>query len=151
RWLGDPTRSEFTVALPDVVAGEIIFRRLQCSVCHVIDKIPITIPDQTMLSPAFVSRLSNRGGTSFVSYLGTDLLMHDMGYLSQVGYRTAGFRDPTTGVALPTINGLPNNYVQKIRTPALKGLRFNRYVTESQLNTKNACSYSPGRTPCDPG
>src|SRR5262249_1423555 len=64
---------------------------------------------------------------------------------------TAGFRDPTTGVALPTINGLPNNYVQKIRTPALKGLRFNRYVTESQLNTKNACSYSPGRTPCDPG
>jgi CxxC motif-containing protein (DUF1111 family) len=27
------------------------------------------------------------------------------------------------------------NYVQKIRTPALKGLRFNRFVTDSHKNT----------------
>ena len=28
------------------------------------------------------------------------------------------------------------NYVQKVRTPPLKGLRFNRFVTESHNNTK---------------
>jgi CxxC motif-containing protein (DUF1111 family) len=28
------------------------------------------------------------------------------------------------------------NYVQKIRTPALKGLGFNRFVTDSYRNTK---------------
>ena len=28
-----------------------------------------------------------------------------------------------------------SNYVQKIRTPALKGLRFNRFVTDSHRNT----------------
>jgi CxxC motif-containing protein (DUF1111 family) len=39
--------------------------------------------------------------------------------------------------------------VQKIRTPALKGLRFNRFVTDSQLNTKNTCSLNPTDT-CDP-
>jgi hypothetical protein len=56
--------------------------------------------------------------------------MHDMGYLSQVGNATNLIRD---------IDGVPflpyHNYVQKIRTPALKGLRFNRFVTDSHRNT----------------
>src|SRR6478752_6073209 len=45
------------------------------------------------------------------------------------------------GVVLPEFR----NYVQKIRTPALKGLRFNRFVTESHKNTKEtwdpACDF----------
>jgi hypothetical protein len=79
----------------------------------------------------------------FLSYLGTDLLMHDMGYLSQVGVVPPGvkFRDPATGVVLPEYR----NYVQKIRTPALKGMRFNRFVTESYKNTNG----QPGAPPCD--
>ena len=36
------------------------------------------------------------------------------------------------GVVLPEFA----DYVQKIRTPALKGLRFNRFVTNSHRNTK---------------
>jgi CxxC motif-containing protein (DUF1111 family) len=36
RWLGDPTRSEFTVSLPEVIAGEKIFKQLNCNQCHVI-------------------------------------------------------------------------------------------------------------------
>ena len=36
RWLGNPTRSEFQVSLPDVVAGEKIFRQIKCDTCHVI-------------------------------------------------------------------------------------------------------------------
>ena len=39
--------------------------------------------------------------------------------------------------------------MQKILTPALKGLRFNRFVTDSQLNTKSPCSLLPTNT-CDP-
>src|SRR5947209_18841079 len=39
RWLGNPTRSEFTVSLPEVIAGEEIFERTMCSSCHVIKKI----------------------------------------------------------------------------------------------------------------
>jgi hypothetical protein len=42
-----------------------------------------------------------------------------------------------------------HDYVQKIRTPPLKGLRFNRFVTESQKNTKNLCNLAPTDT-CDP-
>jgi hypothetical protein len=38
------------------------------------------------------------------------------------------------------------NYVQKIRTPALKGLRFNRFVTDSYLNTLPA---NPPNPACD--
>ena len=76
----------------------------------------------------------------FVSYIGTDLLMHDMGYLSQVANATESIRD-ANGVVLPKYR----NYVQKIRTPALKGLRFNRFVTDSHKNTKNpldpACDF----------
>jgi hypothetical protein len=111
RWLGDPTRSEFTVSLPEVVAGEQIFRQLSCNQCHVIGKIPIaeendpTKPPVTMLPPVYRARLkthiSPSGTPPFLSYLGTDLLMHDMGYLSQVGIRSAGIRDPATGVVLP--------------------------------------------------
>ena len=70
--------------------------------------------------------------------------MHDMGYLSQVGNSSQSIRDQN-GVVLPAFH----NFVQKIRTPALKGLRFNRFVTDSQLNTKKPCSLSPTDT-CDP-
>ena len=58
--------------------------------------------------------------------------MHDMGYLSQVGNAPTSIRDPATGVVT---NPQYKNYVQKIRTPALKGLRFNRFVTDSYRNT----------------
>jgi CxxC motif-containing protein (DUF1111 family) len=40
--------------------------------------------------------------------------------------------------------------VQKIRTPPLKGLRFNRFVTESQKNTRTLCNLNPTDT-CEPG
>jgi hypothetical protein len=76
-------------------------------------------------------------------------LMHDMGYLSQVGNESQSIRD-ANGVVLPRFK----DSVQKIRTPALKGLRFNRFVTESQLNTsqmntKNPCKLGSTDT-CDP-
>ena len=135
RWLGSPTRSEFEVSLPDVIAGEKVFRRLQCDTCHVIDKVDIA-PDDTMLSRDFRGRLQTRIAGSarpFLSYIGTDLLMHDMGYLSQVANATQAIRD-SDGVVLPAFA----NYMQKIRTPALKGLRFNRLVTDAHRNTKRA-------------
>ena len=59
RWLGNPTRSEFTVSLPDVIAGEKIFGELKCNTCHVISKIDI-VPDDTMLSKVFRDRLATR-------------------------------------------------------------------------------------------
>ena len=141
RWLGNPTRSEFQVSQQDVIDGEAIFRQTQCHTCHVIDKIQID-PEDTMLSKAFRDRLTKRGAGApqfppFLSYIGTDLLMHDMGYLSQVGEPSAsiinqgGIRDKD-GVVKPEFK----NYIQKIRTPALKGLRFNRFVTDSHNNTK---------------
>ena len=71
--------------------------------------------------------------------------MHDMGYLSQVGNASQSIRDPNTGVVLTAYH----DFVQKIRTPPLKGLRFNRFVTESQKNTKNLCNLAPTDT-CDP-
>jgi hypothetical protein len=80
--------------------------------------------------------------------------MHDMGYLSQVTHNTvASIRDtngvvqngctPATTPKTPTNPPCPgynptsdfSDYVQKIRTPALKGLRFNRFVTGSFSNT----------------
>ena len=149
RWIGNPTRSEFQVQLPEVIAGETVFRKLKCDTCHVIDRIYFK-SDDTMLSKAYRDRLDKRyaakadgnGNKPFLSYLGTDLLMHDMGYLSQVGVVPAGIkiRDPATGVVLTEYQ----NYVQKIRTPALKGMRFNRFVTDSHKNTKN-----PGDPACD--
>jgi CxxC motif-containing protein (DUF1111 family) len=69
----------------------------------------------------------------FISYLGTDLLLHDMGYLSQVA------RSPehvTIRNADGTVKDEYANYIQRIRTPALKGMRFNRFVTDSNHNAK---------------
>ncbi|MFO1396206.1 MAG: di-heme oxidoredictase family protein [Burkholderiales bacterium] len=147
RWVGNPTRSEFQVQLPEVMAGERVFRNLKCDTCHVIDRTNFN-PDNTMLAAAFRARLAKRydakagGNKPFISYLGTDLLMHDMGYLSQVAVVPPGtkLRDPATGV----VHQEYQNYVQKIRTPALKGMRFNRFVTDSHRNTKN-----PGDPACD--
>src|SRR5262249_19356648 len=143
RWVGNPTRSEFKVSLSDVLEGEKIFQRLKCNTCHVIRKIDIE-PGDTMLSRAFRDRLAKRvdaAARPFLSYIGTDLLMHDMGYLSQVGDPGMPFRDADTGVVLAGFE----NYVQKIRTPPLKGLRFNRFVTDSHNNTKKqgdpACDF----------
>jgi Di-haem oxidoreductase, putative peroxidase len=132
RWIGSPTRSEFTVSLTEVVTGEQEFRRLQCHMCHVIDRISITDPNDTMMPPAFRARLAVAPPAQpFLSYLGTDLLMHDMGYLSQVGlFNDVALRD-SNGVVTPRFS----DYVQKIRTPALKGLRFNRFATGSFTNT----------------
>jgi hypothetical protein len=139
RWVGNPTRSEFQVQLPEVMAGEKVFRNLQCDSCHVIKKVPID-PAKTMLSDAYVKRLANRvqgngpdAIAPFLSYLGTDLLMHDMGYLSQVGTAPGAIRNDDG-----TVKTEFKNYVQKIRTPALKGMRFNRFVTDSHRNVKNA-------------
>jgi hypothetical protein len=88
-----------------------------------------------------------QSASPFLSYIGTDLLMHDMGYLSQVGNASQSIRDPNTGVVLTAYH----DFVQKIRTPPLKGLRFNRFVTDSQLNTQNTCAYAPKTAPpCDP-
>src|SRR5262249_13241777 len=96
-----------------------------------------------MLSKVYRDRLATRVAQSaspFLSYIGTDLLMHDMGYLSQVGSASQPIRD-SDGVVLPAFR----DFVQKIRTPALKGLRFNRFVTDSHKNTKNpldpACDF----------
>jgi CxxC motif-containing protein (DUF1111 family) len=106
-------------------------------------KLEIPDPDDTMLSKFFRDRLATRttgqGDKPFLSYIGTDLLMHDMGYLSQVGNASESIRDED-GVVKPEFR----NYVQKIRTPALKGLRFNRFVTDSHRNTKEA-----GKPACD--
>lgn len=156
RWLGNPTRSEIQVSQPEVIAGEKIFKRLQCDTCHVIKRIDI-VPEDTMLSKNFRDRLATHiGGASlqpvstsavdpmapskpFLSYIGTDLLMHDMGYLSQVGDPGQSIRD-ANGVVKPGFE----TYMQKVRTPPLKGLRFNNYVTDAHRNTK-----SPGQPGCD--
>lgn len=141
RWLGSPTRSEFQVSLPEVVAGEKIFKQVKCDTCHVIKRVDI-VPEDTMLSQEFRLRLATRdaqGATPFLSYIGTDLLMHDMGYLSQTGVSAQTIRD-ADGVVLPSYLG----YIQKIRTPALKGLHMNRFVTDSHKNTKK-----PGDPACD--
>jgi CxxC motif-containing protein (DUF1111 family) len=144
RWLGSPTRSEFTAALPLVITGEQKFRDVKCNSCHVIDKIPIPDANDTMMPPAFRNRLAVAPPAKpFLSYLGTDLLMHDMGYLSQVGLTDKlSIRDLNTGVVFDPYAA----YVQKIRTPALKGLRFNRFVTDSFKNTVPA---NPPNPACD--
>ena len=141
RWLGNPTRPEFKVALPEVVAGEKAFRKANCDTCHVIRKIAID-PDDTMVTQVFRDRLASRVAPSaspFLSYIGTDLLMHDMGYLSQVANADQPIRD-ADGVLLPAFK----NHMQKLRTPPLKGLRLNRFVTDSHKNTK-----TPGDPACD--
>lgn len=135
RWIGSPTRSEFKVALPEVMAGEKTFKALGCNACHVIGKIAI-VPEDTMLTRGFRDRLATRvtpSASPFLSYIGTDLLMHDMGYLSQVAPANQPIRD-ANGVVLPGFA----NHVQKIRTPVLKGLGLNRFVTGAMNNTKAA-------------
>jgi CxxC motif-containing protein (DUF1111 family) len=142
RWLGNPTRSEFQVTLPDVIAGEKVFRQVKCDTCHVIKRINID-PEQTMLTQPYRDRLKTRiagSASPFVSYIGTDLLMHDMGYLSQLADAGQSIRG-TDGVVLSKYQ----TYVQKIRTPPLKGLRFNRFVTDSHRNLKD-----PNKVPPDP-
>ncbi len=132
RWLGNPTRSEIQVSQPEVIAGEQIFKTLQCDTCHVIKRIDLT-PSDTMLPQNFQDRLTTHvggGHKPFLSYIGTDLLMHDMGYLSQVGNAAASIRD-----ANGFVKAGYEKYVQKVRTPPLKGMRFNNYVTDSHLNT----------------
>jgi CxxC motif-containing protein (DUF1111 family) len=100
-----------------------------------IRKIDVVAED-TMLTKVFRDRLATRETPTikpFLSYIGTDLLMHDMGYLSQVADAPAKTQiRGTDGVVLPAYR----NYVQKIRTPALKGLGLNRFVTDSYRNTK---------------
>jgi hypothetical protein len=145
RWLGSPTRSEFTAALKLVNDGEQVFRNVKCNSCHVIDKIPIPDANDTMMPPAYRNRLAVAPPAKpFLSYLGTDLLMHDMGYLSQVGLTTSlSIRDPNTGLVFANYV----DYVQKIRTPVLKGLRFNRFVTDS---FKNTAAVTPPTNPPNP-
>ncbi len=178
RWIGIPNRSEYQVSSEKVQKGEEIFERLKCSSCHVIKKIAFDFQDNMLPDEERASLrrlqipLADNGGNDprgvqggglrglfasrqapdleypFISYLGTDLLMHDMGYLSQVAAAPAG-------VAIRDKDGRVKwqyrNYVQKIRTPALKGLRFNRFVTDSNHNTAGASvplasNFDPG---CD--
>ena len=146
RWVGAPTRSDLQVAMDQVIAGEKVFKRVKCDTCHVIAKINIVIPDDTMVTEPYRKRLETRishirANIPFLSYLGTDLLMHDMGYLSQVGDAGKSIRE-SDGTVKPEYR----NYMQKIRTPVLKGLQFNRYVTESYKNTQGN---NPDLPSCD--
>lgn len=138
RWIGIPQRSEYQVSSAKVRRGERIFRELKCSSCHVIDKIPFIeqdnmLPDEERAALVALSIDSgNQTDYPFISYLGTDLLLHDMGYLSQVA-------KAPDGVTLRQSNGRIKpqyaSYFQRIRTPPLKGLRFNRFVTDSNHNS----------------
>ena len=58
---------------------------------------------------------------------------------------TLSIRDGETGVVANQFS----TYVQKIRTPALKGLRFNRFVTDSFRNTVAVTPPTPPRPACD--
>ena len=153
RWIGIPNRSEYQVSRDKVQQGEALFNRLQCSSCHVIKKIAFRyddnmLPDEERDHLRKLEIPTDADGYPFVSYLGTDLLMHDMGYLSQVA-------KAPDGVEIRQENGEVKNryrnYVQYTRTPALKGLRFNRFVTDSNHNTKDSTeplknNFTPG---CD--
>ena len=141
RWIGIPQRSEYQVSSAAVQQGERIFTdELQCNSCHVVEKIPFVefdniLPDEERASlKKLLARANGRADYPFVSYLGTDLLLHDMGYLSQVApapeHETIRHNDGT-------IKEEYASYVQKLRTPALKGMRFNRFVTDSNHNSSN--------------
>ena len=141
RWIGIPQRSEYQVASAAVQRGESIFTdQLQCNSCHVISKIPFVeydniLPDEERAS---LRKLQIQSGGAadypFVSYLGTDLLLHDMGYLSQVA---AAPENDTIRNSDGTVKDQYTRYVQRIRTPALKGMRFNRFVTDSNHNAES--------------
>lgn len=141
RWIGIPQRSEYQVSSDAVQRGEKLFTEtLQCNSCHVISKIPFVehdnmLPDEERASLKKLQVKSNGAADyPFVSYLGTDLLLHDMGYLSQVApapdNQTIRNKDGT-------VKDEYVSYVQRIRTPALKGMRFNRFVTDSNHNAGN--------------
>ena len=71
-----------------------------------------------------------------------------MGYLSQMAKAPQGKK-------IRNSNGTVKNefkaYVQPIRTPALKGLRFNRLVTDSNHNTKTGAPDITGKKDFVPG
>lgn len=139
RWIGIPERSEYQVSTAKVQNGEKHFRTLGCASCHVIDKIAFVESDNSLPDEerAELKKLQNSADPNypFVSYLGTDLLLHDMGYLSQVAKKPVtgrdDFRQPNG-----EINPKYRAFIQMIRTPPLKGLRFNRFVTDSNHNSK---------------
>lgn len=138
RWIGIPNRSEYQVSSLEVQKGEGVFKELECNSCHIIKKIPFD-KDDNMLPDEERKHLQTlkiqSGGKAdypFISYLGTDLLMHDMGYLSQVAKAPKSKRIRNDD---GTVKEAYKAYVQAIRTPALKGLRFNRFVTDSNHNT----------------
>jgi len=157
RWIGIPERSEYQVSSEKVQRGEVIFRNLGCGGCHVTDKIRFIAGDNMLPDEerAALKKLQSAADPNypFVSYLGTDLLLHDMGYLSQVAKAPVGIDIRN---AEGTIKPDYRSFVQYIRTPPLKGLRFNRFVTDSNHNStvpidkktadENPVSIEPG---CD--
>lgn len=165
RWIGIPNRSEYQVRSPQVQRGEQQFRNLGCNSCHVIDKISFVQTDNMLPDEerAALQKLKNKQipDYPYISYLGTDLLLHDMGYLSQVAKAPVGSlctQNPDgtlTGQCLRNADGTINSnyagFFQKIRTPALKGLRFNRFVTDSNHNTKDPISKKPFPQKFTPG
>lgn len=60
------------------------------------------------------------------------MLMHDMGYLSQIAKALGNEKIWSDD---GSVNDKYLTYIQAIRTPALKGLRLNRFVTDSNHNT----------------
>ncbi len=158
RWIGIPNRSEYQVSSQKVQQGEGIFKNLQCDSCHVIKKIAFDyddnmLPDEERDHLKKLEILSgNHPEYPFISYLGTDLLMHDMGYLSQVSkspkdemirYTKEDKEVQNGDKKVGEVKKQYKNYVQKIRTPALKGLRFNRFVTDSNHNTTKPIGPKP--------
>ena len=138
RWIGIPQRSEYQVSSDAVQRGEEVFTdQLQCNSCHIISKVPFVehdniLPDEERASLAKLQVRSNGAADyPFVSYLGTDLLLHDMGYLSQVARAPA---NQSIRNSDGTVKDEYANYIQRVRTPALKGMRFNRFVTDSNHN-----------------
>jgi len=149
RWIGIPNRSEYQVASMEVQEGEEIFKELQCDSCHVIEKIAFDYDDNMLpreerdhLQKLEILGEDNAVDYPYLSYLGTDLLMHDMGYLSQVAPAPQIVRENGGSIRDENDNDRVEprfrNYVQYIRTPALKGMRFNRFVTDSNHNTQDA-------------
>ena len=147
RWLGNPTRSEIQVSQPEVIAGEKIFNRLQCDTCHVIKRIDI-VPGRHDADP----RISAHRLTTHVSGhpQPVPVLYRDGPADARHGLPVAGRR--FASVSIRDANGVVKpgfeSYVQKVRTPPLKGLRFNNYVTDAHRNTKAATPPTPAAISC---
>ena len=133
RWLGVFNRSEYMVSLPAVKQGEQVFRQLKCNTCHIIDKTALSYQDNVLPDKmrARLQSLTQGDNVPFVSYIGTDMLVHDMGYLSQVAPTPKGVDIRN---ADGTIKNAYRNYIYKLRTPPLMNLRFNYLATDSHLN-----------------